>query len=96
MCKQNGGRHVVFKDEEIENPIETTVSRAASIFVTSHLDSTKGCLTLLHLNVDYKAIVIKIRHAVLETFEQLYKIFEHLFQFEQLLSNFLAYFLSNF
>jgi len=44
----------------------------------------------LYLNVDYKAIVIKIRHAVLKIFEQLYKIFE------QLLSNFLAYFLATF
>ena len=39
----------------------------------------------LYLNVDYKAILIKIRHAILKIFEQLYKIFE------QLLSNFLAY-----
>ena len=42
------------------------------------------------VSVDYKAIVIKIRHAVLKIFEQLYKIFE------QLLSNFLAYFLATF
>ena len=47
-----------FEDEEIENPIETAVSRGASlverekasisrkrkVIVTSHLDSTKGCL----------------------------------------------------
>ena len=46
------------EDEEIENPIETAVSRGASlverekasisrkrkVIVTSHLDSTKGCL----------------------------------------------------
>lgn len=38
----------------------------------------------MYLNADYKAIVIKIRHAVLKIFEQLYKIFEQLFKFEQL------------
>ena len=38
-------------------------------------------LLQLYLSVDYKAIVIKIRHAVLKVFEQLYKIFEQLFQF---------------
>jgi len=48
----------------------------------------------LYLNVDYKALVIKIRHAVLKIFEQLYKIFEQLFQilatFEQLFGIFLS------
>jgi len=51
----------------------------------------------LYLNVDYKAIVIKIRHAVLKIFEQLYKIFEQFFQilatFEQLFGIFLSNFL---
>jgi len=51
----------------------------------------------LYLNVDYKAIVIKIRHAVLKIFEQLYKIFEQLFEilatFEQLFGIFLSNFL---
>ena len=53
----------------------------------------------MYLNVDYKAIVIKIKHVVLKIFEQLYKIFEQRFPFsatfEQLfgiiLSNFLAF-----
>jgi len=51
----------------------------------------------LYLNVDYKAIAIKIRHAVLKIFEQLNKIFEQLFQilatFEQLFGVFLSNFL---
>ena len=51
----------------------------------------------MYLNVDYKAIVIKIRHAVLKIFEQLYQIFEQLFQilatFEQLFGIFLSNFL---
>ena len=43
------------------------------------VENLPGCR--VNLNVDYKAIVIKIRHAVLKIFEQLYEIFEQLFQF---------------
>jgi len=50
----------------------------------------------LYLNVDYKAIVIKIRHAVLKIFEQLYKIFEQLFQILATFEHFFGVFLSNF
>jgi len=54
----------------------------------------------LYLNVDYKAIVIKIRHAVLKIFEQLYKLFEQLLQilatFEQLFGIFLSNFFTFF
>ena len=48
------------------------------------------------VNVDYKAIVVEIRHTVLKILEQLYTILSNLFNFEQLLSNFLAYFLATF
>ena len=50
----------------------------------------------LYVNVDYKAIVIKIRHAVLKIFEQLCKIFEQLFQFWATFKQLFDIFLSNF
>ena len=50
----------------------------------------------MYLNVDYKAIVIKIRHAVLKILEQLYKIFEQLFQFRATFEQLFGIFLSNF
>ena len=50
----------------------------------------------MYLNVDYKATVIKIRHAVLKIFEQLYKIFEQLFQILATLEQLFGIFLSNF
>jgi len=50
----------------------------------------------LYLNVDYKAIAIKIRHAVLIIFEQLYKIFEQRFQILATFEQRFGIFLSNF
>ena len=49
----------------------------------------------MYLNVDYKAIVIKIKH-VLKIFEQLYKIFEQLFPFSATFEQRFGIFLSNF
>ena len=79
------------EDEEIENPIETAVNRGALLVEPekasiSRKRSIRGQYKASreHKNpnsLDYKAIVIKIRHAVLRIFEQLYKMFEQLFQF---------------
>ena len=74
------------EDEEIANLIETAVSRGASLVEPekasiSRKRSIQRQYKASREHKNPKAIVIKIRHAVLRIFEQLNKIFEQLFQF---------------